>query len=215
VLLFILFTIMTGNKKTENPLILFEDEKFKCATVKPNTRSCYINISLSNKSDNHTHPFINLDYSDDDVDRRIVYNKSPYYKWDKYNTNEFWKITSAINWCYGDIYYDDYDFKSVEQWIEKSQVHVETMVILCTGYYYYTQKLYELLTPYFEKYNLTYVDRYAVVSHIAVLGKEWYDLLIDDITVVKPIIKTGNYVNFHQYLLGLKHDYRHYIAYKK
>jgi len=197
-------------------LIVLESDEFKPAG--PHNRCTMftrqVNVSEP-KANDAGHPFIQYrtpEYRRNDY--TLDYYRRSCSRWNSTYTKRFWKVVDQINWCFQDLEYSNFNFTAIERYISRS-AQSEDLVILCTGYYYYTKVLFGWLTSLFEKYNLDGKEKIAVISHIAMLGKNWYNLMIEDISIAEPIFENKGYTDFHDLLTrSLSRDISTYIAMK-
>lgn len=184
-------------------LIILESEEFRLAAAQRRHETFHRQIHTSNPEEaDDKHPFIV--YKKPGYHRNeytMDYYRRAYSRWTEDSTRQFWRQVDHINWCFQDIEHSGFNFEAIRRHIHRSMSD-DHLVVLCTGYYHYTKVLFKWLEPLFKKYKLTDIEKVAAASHIAMLGKNWYNLMIDDITVIEPIIQNKTYVNFYETLTG-------------
>lgn len=149
----------------------------------------YVKLKKQIINDKTRHPFI---HTDEVVTPRGLI---------KAHKASYWRGVQAANWC-------DMDF----EWDSDIDIALSLRLLnrhLCTGlgsrtwylcYYFYTMELYKQFQPLFEKHKLTEDEYVGVISHIAMMGEMWYDLIKDDYRVVEPMFEFKKYINFHEHI---------------
>ena len=150
----------------------------------------------------HNHPFIQykkVDYHSSwrlyDYGNNVETLK---HTWRSTGIADFWGLVAKINWCYGDIDFSDYKFESVT--LALRRMSIRDMINLCTGFYYSTMALWNVLKPLFKEYNYTPSECKIATAHITMLGKNWYQQIMEDPDFARVILDDKKIADFKPYL---------------
>jgi hypothetical protein len=111
------------------------------------------------------------------------------------SSGDYWNVIGTLNWCDGDIA-DARNFNRGE-FQQRLRAFVNTQTIsLCTGYYHTTARLWVVLKPLFEQRKTDTQTRKRIVGHIALIGKDWFNRVCEDVSWAEPFFDPNATVNF-------------------